>query len=157
MCVQRSRGHRRTDSTVSLEPLSPVTTPFCSSPVFPSPEEVRRISVTSPTDRRPWRDEQPLVSVSIKTKHVSLTACKIKIVIMKTGMLTPAEHLNGGYEHCKRHCRKYEGGGSQIRLRRCTGGQQVSFLLITSCTSDWYTRSHKWLILYALRCTFSGS
>ncbi|KTF92510.1 hypothetical protein cypCar_00005417 [Cyprinus carpio] len=57
---ERSRGHRRTDSAVSLEPPSPVTTPFSSSPVFPSPEEVRRISVTSPTDRRPWRDEQPL-------------------------------------------------------------------------------------------------
>ncbi|XP_016395799.1 unconventional myosin-Va-like [Sinocyclocheilus rhinocerous] len=58
---ERSRGHRRTDLTASLEPPSPVTTPFSSLPVFPSPEEVRRISVTSPTDRRPWRDEQPLV------------------------------------------------------------------------------------------------
>ncbi|KAK7137051.1 hypothetical protein R3I93_017195 [Phoxinus phoxinus] len=57
---EHSRGHRRTDSTVSLEPLSPVTTPFSSSPVFPSPEEIRRISVTSPTDRRPWSHEQPL-------------------------------------------------------------------------------------------------
>ncbi|XP_077082574.1 unconventional myosin-Va [Siphateles boraxobius] len=53
---EHSRGHRRTDSTVSLEPLSPVTTPFSS----PSPEEIRRISVTSPTDRRPWSHEQPL-------------------------------------------------------------------------------------------------
>ncbi|XP_055073838.2 unconventional myosin-Va [Misgurnus anguillicaudatus] len=57
---ERSHGHRRTDSTVSLEPLSPVSTPFSNSPVFPSPEEVRRISVTSPTDRRPWGFEQPL-------------------------------------------------------------------------------------------------
>ncbi|XP_039550928.1 unconventional myosin-Vb isoform X2 [Pimephales promelas] len=57
---EHSRGHRRTDSTVSLEPLSPVTTPFSSSPIFPSPEEIRKISVTSATDRRPWSYEQPL-------------------------------------------------------------------------------------------------
>ncbi|XP_051979508.1 unconventional myosin-Vb [Xyrauchen texanus] len=57
---ERSRGHRRTDSTVSLELLSPVTTPFSSSPVFPSPEEIRRVSVTSPTDRSPWSPEQPM-------------------------------------------------------------------------------------------------
>ncbi|XP_056614030.1 unconventional myosin-Vb isoform X2 [Triplophysa dalaica] len=57
---ERSRGHRRTDSSVSLEALSPVSTPFSSSPIFPSPEEVRRVSVTSPTDRRPWSSEQPM-------------------------------------------------------------------------------------------------
>ncbi|XP_063058130.1 unconventional myosin-Va [Engraulis encrasicolus] len=54
---ERPRGHRRTDSTqsISLEPppppsLSPVTSSFSGSPAFPSsPEEVRRVSVTSPT------------------------------------------------------------------------------------------------------------
>lgn len=57
---ERARGHRRTDSTVSLEPPSPVTSPFSSSPVFPSPEQVRRISVTSPSDRGRWSQEHPL-------------------------------------------------------------------------------------------------
>ncbi|TRY62309.1 hypothetical protein DNTS_025855 [Danionella cerebrum] len=55
-----SHGHIRKDSTVSLEPPSPVTSPFSSSPVFPSPEEVRRISVTSPTDWKPWSNGHPL-------------------------------------------------------------------------------------------------
>ncbi|XP_061833885.1 unconventional myosin-Vb isoform X2 [Nerophis lumbriciformis] len=51
--TQDMKGYRRTDSTQSLEPLSPQSlTPLSFSPstsTFPSPEEVRRISVTSPT------------------------------------------------------------------------------------------------------------
>ncbi|XP_061743769.1 unconventional myosin-Vb-like [Nerophis ophidion] len=51
--TQDMKGYRRTDSTQSLEPLSPQSlTPPSFSPstsTFPSPEEVRRVSVTSPT------------------------------------------------------------------------------------------------------------
>ncbi|KAM3619892.1 uncharacterized protein V6R79_015415 [Siganus canaliculatus] len=66
--TERTKGHRRTDSTqsLSLEPLSPtplsptVLSPQSYSPVslspfpsaFPSPEQVRRISVTSPSLER---------------------------------------------------------------------------------------------------------
>lgn len=65
---QSTKGHRRTDSTQSLsfEPLSPSLTlsgsPFTS--IFPSPDDVRRVSVTSPTlDRRAaWSTETPMVS-----------------------------------------------------------------------------------------------
>ncbi|XP_015251514.1 PREDICTED: unconventional myosin-Va-like [Cyprinodon variegatus] len=54
---ERAMGHRRTDSALSLnfEPLSPTSTPRSVSPfpsAFPSPEEQRRISVTSPTLER---------------------------------------------------------------------------------------------------------
>ncbi|XP_007569232.1 unconventional myosin-Va [Poecilia formosa] len=65
LLTERSRGHRRTDSAQSLisEPLSPCSTPLSpqsltplsGSPfasAFPSPEEKRRISVTSPTPER---------------------------------------------------------------------------------------------------------
>uniref|UniRef100_A0A669E0P2 Methyl-CpG binding domain protein 3b n=1 Tax=Oreochromis niloticus TaxID=8128 RepID=A0A669E0P2_ORENI len=62
LLTERTKGHRRTDSTQSLEPLSPTTplspqslTPLSVSPfpsAVPSPEEVRRISVTSPSAER---------------------------------------------------------------------------------------------------------
>uniref|UniRef100_A0A3Q2PF38 Methyl-CpG binding domain protein 3b n=1 Tax=Fundulus heteroclitus TaxID=8078 RepID=A0A3Q2PF38_FUNHE len=65
LLTERARGHRRTDSTqsLSLEPLSPSSaplspqslTPLSVSPfasAFPSPEEQRRVSVTSPTLER---------------------------------------------------------------------------------------------------------
>lgn len=61
-----AQGHRRTDSaqSVSLEPLSPQSlTPLSLSPfpsTFPSPEQQRRISVTSPPPDRKllaWRNE----------------------------------------------------------------------------------------------------
>lgn len=72
---QRIKGHRRTDSAQSqnFEPPSPTLlspqslTPLSISPfpsAFPSPEEVRRISVTSPTFERRisvWRSEAPMV------------------------------------------------------------------------------------------------
>ncbi|XP_077389347.1 unconventional myosin-Va isoform X1 [Festucalex cinctus] len=53
--TEGTRGLRRSDSVLSSEPLSPSPqslTPLSLSPfpsAFPSPEEVRRVSVTSPT------------------------------------------------------------------------------------------------------------
>lgn len=66
LLTESTKGHRRTDSTQSLsfEPLSPSLTlsgsPFTS--IFPSPDDVRRVSVTSPTlDRRAaWSTETPM-------------------------------------------------------------------------------------------------
>ncbi|XP_049321456.1 unconventional myosin-Vb [Astyanax mexicanus] len=60
--AERWRGHRRTDSTqsVSLEPPSPISPAFSGPPDFSSAEDGRRISVTSPFDRRPWNPEPPL-------------------------------------------------------------------------------------------------
>ncbi|XP_072517322.1 unconventional myosin-Va [Salminus brasiliensis] len=60
--AERWHGHRRTDSTqsVSLEPPSPISPSFSGPPDFSSAEEGRRISVTSPFDRRPWSPEPPL-------------------------------------------------------------------------------------------------
>ncbi|GAA6219409.1 unconventional myosin-Va-like [Lates japonicus] len=78
LLTERTKGHRRTDSTQSLsfEPLSPSSTPTLLSPqsltplslspfpsAFPSPEEVRRVSVTSPClERRVsvWSSETPM-------------------------------------------------------------------------------------------------
>ncbi|XP_030639969.1 unconventional myosin-Vb [Chanos chanos] len=80
MLSERSRGHRRTDSTqsMSLEPLSPVSSPYPTSPAFPSPEEVRRVSVTSPTfDRRPWTPDLPLESLMEDTGVPKDTAEKM--------------------------------------------------------------------------------
>ncbi|XP_039984530.1 unconventional myosin-Vb [Xiphias gladius] len=61
LLTERTPGHRRTDSTqsLSLEPLSPSATPLSPQSLtplslspfpsaFPSPEELRRVSVTSP-------------------------------------------------------------------------------------------------------------
>lgn len=65
-----SQGHRRTDSaqSLNLEPLSPQSlTPLTLSPfpsAVPSPEERRRISVTSPPPDRKllaWRNEGAMV------------------------------------------------------------------------------------------------
>ncbi|GLD50382.1 unconventional myosin-Va-like protein [Lates japonicus] len=79
LLTERTKGHRRTDSTQSLsfEPLSPSSTPTLLSPqsltplslspfpsAFPSPEEVRRVSVTSPClERRVsvWSSETPML------------------------------------------------------------------------------------------------
>ncbi|XP_068175280.1 unconventional myosin-Va [Antennarius striatus] len=68
LLTERTKGHRRTDSTqsLSLEPFSPTLTPLSLSPLpsaFPSPEEVRRASVTSPSfERRAsvWSCDIPL-------------------------------------------------------------------------------------------------
>ncbi|KAK3533586.1 hypothetical protein QTP70_023419 [Hemibagrus guttatus] len=60
--AERWSGHRRTDSTqsISVDPVSPISRSFGSSPDFSSYEESRRISVTSPFDRRPGSTEAPL-------------------------------------------------------------------------------------------------
>ncbi|KAM6921654.1 unconventional myosin-Va [Xenentodon cancila] len=66
LLTERTKDHRRTDSTqsLSLEPVSPSSTslsPFQSA--LPSPDEVRRFSVTSPHLERKlsvWSSETPL-------------------------------------------------------------------------------------------------
>ncbi|XP_058257243.1 unconventional myosin-Vb isoform X1 [Hemibagrus wyckioides] len=60
--AERWSGHRRTDSTqsISVDPVSPISPSFGSSPDFSSYEESRRISVTSPFDKRPGSTEAPL-------------------------------------------------------------------------------------------------
>ncbi|XP_043986101.1 unconventional myosin-Va isoform X2 [Gambusia affinis] len=94
LLTERSRGHRRTDSAQSLisEPLSPCSaplspqslTPLSGSPfasAFPSPEEKRRISVTSPTPERRisvWSSETPLDQLMEKTDVAKDPAVKKK-------------------------------------------------------------------------------
>ncbi|XP_035270697.1 unconventional myosin-Vb [Anguilla anguilla] len=61
--LERSRGHRRTDSSQSLvlEPLSPVSPSFSGPPPFPVPEDDRRLSVTTPTcERKLWAPDSAL-------------------------------------------------------------------------------------------------
>ncbi|KAB5559196.1 hypothetical protein PHYPO_G00026200 [Pangasianodon hypophthalmus] len=60
--AERWSGLRRSDSTqsVSLDSISPISPSFGSFPDFSSSEESRRISVTSPFDRRPGSTETPL-------------------------------------------------------------------------------------------------
>ncbi|TWW57764.1 Unconventional myosin-Vb [Takifugu flavidus] len=74
LLTEGNRGHRRTDSaqSLSIEPPSPTllspqsNTPLSLSPfpsAFPSPEEVRRVSVTSANDERRvsvWRSDAPM-------------------------------------------------------------------------------------------------
>ncbi|CAK6955270.1 unconventional myosin-Vb [Scomber scombrus] len=72
LLTERTKGHRRTDSTQSLtlDTLSPSSTPLSPqsfTPPFPStspsPEEVRRVSVTSPCTERTfslWGSETPM-------------------------------------------------------------------------------------------------
>ncbi|MEQ2298382.1 hypothetical protein AMECASPLE_004688, partial [Ameca splendens] len=76
LLTEHARGHRRTDSaqSLSLEPLSPSSTPLSPQSLtplsvspftsaFPSPEEQRRVSVTSPTLERRlsvWSSDAPL-------------------------------------------------------------------------------------------------
>nr|XP_046247964.1 unconventional myosin-Vb isoform X2 [Scatophagus argus] len=74
LLTERTKGHSRTDSTqsLSLEPPSPTLlspqslTPLSLSPfssAFPSPEEVRKVSVTSPSFERricAWNSESPM-------------------------------------------------------------------------------------------------
>lgn len=78
LTMQRGKGHRRNDSSQSLifEPLSPSSTPLSPQTLtplslspfpstFPSPEAVRRISVTSSTEERRhsvWSSDTQMVS-----------------------------------------------------------------------------------------------
>ncbi|XP_053713697.1 unconventional myosin-Vb [Synchiropus splendidus] len=92
LLTERS-GHRRTDSSQSFnfEPLSPSSpcspqslTPLSISPfpsAFPSPEEVRRTSVVSPTFERmgsPWSFETPMDQLMEKMEVAKDTAVKQK-------------------------------------------------------------------------------
>ncbi|KAJ8374528.1 hypothetical protein SKAU_G00051080 [Synaphobranchus kaupii] len=61
--AERSRGHRRTDSTQSLvlEPPSPGSPPFSGSPAFPMSGEDGRVGVTSPIcERKLWIPDSSL-------------------------------------------------------------------------------------------------
>ncbi|KAL4000069.1 hemoglobin subunit alpha [Sarotherodon galilaeus] len=91
LLTERTKGHRRTDSTQSLEPLSPTTplspqslTPFPVSPfpsAVPSPEEVRRISVTSPSAERRvsvWSSEASMEQLMEKMDVAKDPAVKMK-------------------------------------------------------------------------------
>ncbi|XP_044056593.1 unconventional myosin-Vb [Siniperca chuatsi] len=87
-----TEGHRRTDSThsLSLEPPSPTLlspqslTPLSLSPfqsAFTSPEEVRRVSVTSPTlERRVsvWSSETPMDKLMERMDVAKDPAVKMK-------------------------------------------------------------------------------
>ncbi|XP_055077033.1 unconventional myosin-Vb [Periophthalmus magnuspinnatus] len=101
LLTERTKGHRRTDSTQSLsfEPLSPSftplsslsTTPLSASPFpsgLPSPEPVRRISVTSPTFERrsPWSSESNPMDLLME----SLAVAKDPTVKMKSDDLAHA-------------------------------------------------------------------
>ncbi|XP_040896238.1 unconventional myosin-Vb [Toxotes jaculatrix] len=94
LLTERTKGHRRTDSTQSLsfEPLSPSPTPMSPQPLtplslspfpsaFPSPEEVRRVSVTSPClERRPsvWSSETPMDQLMEKMDVAKDPAVKMR-------------------------------------------------------------------------------
>ncbi|XP_036970208.1 unconventional myosin-Vb [Acanthopagrus latus] len=91
LLTEHAKGHRRTDSTRSLnfEPPSPTLmtpqslTPLSLSPfpsAFPSPEEVRRVSVTSPVDGRVsvWSSETPMDQLMEKMEVAKDPAVKMK-------------------------------------------------------------------------------
>ncbi|XP_041862212.1 unconventional myosin-Vb [Melanotaenia boesemani] len=92
--TEHTKGHRRNDSSqsLSLEPLSPSPTPlspqslgpFTASPftsALPSPEEVRRVSVTSPSFERRlsvWNSETPMDQLMEKMDVAKDPAVKMK-------------------------------------------------------------------------------
>ncbi|KAM4548595.1 unconventional myosin-Va [Odontesthes bonariensis] len=94
LLTERTKGHRRSDSaqSLSLEPLSPSPTalspqsltplswsPFASA--FPSPEEVRRVSVTSPClEKRfsAWNSETTLDQLMERMDVAKDPAVKMK-------------------------------------------------------------------------------
>ncbi|XP_039895845.1 unconventional myosin-Va-like [Simochromis diagramma] len=91
LLTERTKGHRRTDSTQSLEPLSPSTplspqslTPLSISPfpsAVPSPEEVRRISVTSPSAEKRvsvWSSEASMEQLMEKMDVAKDPSVKMK-------------------------------------------------------------------------------
>ncbi|XP_028299730.1 unconventional myosin-Vb [Gouania willdenowi] len=88
-----TKGHRRSDSIQSLssEPLSPPSTPLSPQSLtlslspftsaFPSPESIRRVSVTSPSqERRPfqWTSESPMDQLMEKMDVSKDPAVKMK-------------------------------------------------------------------------------
>ncbi|XP_074523735.1 unconventional myosin-Va [Halichoeres trimaculatus] len=96
LLTERTKGHRRTDSTqsLSLEPLSPSPTPTLLSPqsltplslspfpsAFPSPEMVRKVSVTSPPSERKlsmWSFETPMDQLMERMDVAKDPAVKMK-------------------------------------------------------------------------------
>ncbi|XP_029285478.1 unconventional myosin-Vb [Cottoperca gobio] len=92
LLTERTKGHRRMDSAQSLsfEPLSPSPTtlsppsltplsPFPSA--FPFPEEVRRVSVTSPASERRvsvWSCETPIEQLMVSMDVAKDPAVKMK-------------------------------------------------------------------------------
>uniref|UniRef100_A0A8C4ES92 Methyl-CpG binding domain protein 3b n=1 Tax=Dicentrarchus labrax TaxID=13489 RepID=A0A8C4ES92_DICLA len=101
LLTECTKGHRRTDSTqsLSLEHPSPTLlsphslTPLSSSPLpsaFPSPEEVRRVSVTSPSFERKtsvWSSETPMVRECRSGKNKSQ---KRNVTKLSLSLLTPS-------------------------------------------------------------------
>uniref|UniRef100_UPI0037E702DB unconventional myosin-Va n=1 Tax=Semicossyphus pulcher TaxID=241346 RepID=UPI0037E702DB len=92
LLTERTKGHRRTDSTqsLSLEPLSPTPlSPGCLTPLslspfpsaFPSPEVVRRVSVTSPSLERKlsmWSSETSMDQLMERMDVAKDPAVKMK-------------------------------------------------------------------------------
>ncbi|XP_069551046.1 unconventional myosin-Va [Brachyistius frenatus] len=84
LLTERTKGHGRTDSNqgLSFEPLSPSPTPLSPFPsAFPSPEEVRRVSVTSPGPERrfsPWSFETPMDQLMEKMDVTKDPVVKLK-------------------------------------------------------------------------------
>lgn len=96
LLTERTKGHRRTESTqsLSLEPLSPSPTPTLLSPqsltplslspfpsAFPSPEMVRKVSVTSPSFERKfsmWSFETPMDQLMERMDVAKDPAVKMK-------------------------------------------------------------------------------
>ncbi|XP_028259354.1 unconventional myosin-Vb [Parambassis ranga] len=94
LLTEHNKGHRRTDSAQSLsfEPLSPSPTPLSPQSLtplspspfpsaFPSPEEVRRVSVTSPClERRVsmWSADSPMEQLMEKMDVAKDPAVKMK-------------------------------------------------------------------------------
>ncbi|XP_075943510.1 unconventional myosin-Va [Anarhichas minor] len=97
LLTERTKGHRRTDSTQSLEPSSPTPlspqslTPLSLSPfssAFSSPEEVRRVSVTSPSIERRvsvWGIETPMADCSGDRAHAR-SLCSAAVTAMKAAL-----------------------------------------------------------------------
>ncbi|XP_041647512.1 unconventional myosin-Vb [Cheilinus undulatus] len=93
LLTERSKGHRRTDSAQSLsfEPLSPSPTPLSPQSLtplswspfpsaLPSPEVVRRVSVTSPLEKKPsvWSFDTPMEQLMERMDVAKDPAVKMK-------------------------------------------------------------------------------
>ncbi|KAM9848388.1 unconventional myosin-Va [Aulostomus maculatus] len=124
LLTEYTKGHKRTDSTqsLSLEPLSPSPTPLTPQslsplslspfpPVFPSPDEVRRVSVTSPcTERR----ETPLDQLMERMDVAKDPAVKMR-----------AEDLAHAYDAVRVANKFLE---SQLRSQRCQWEEELEAL-----------------------------
>uniref|UniRef100_A0A7N6B267 Methyl-CpG binding domain protein 3b n=1 Tax=Anabas testudineus TaxID=64144 RepID=A0A7N6B267_ANATE len=110
LLTERAKGHRRTDSTQSLsfEPPSPTLlspqslgplSPSPFQPSLPSPEEVRRISVTSFSSERRlsvWSIDSPMVrgrpcNVSPHLFFPVIIVCELRNTVSLRRLLTQGE------------------------------------------------------------------